>query len=132
MFKQKIFRYGLGLLITFFLFAHASGIMPLRFIGTLENLSYDFRLQLSLPNHVDKKVVIIDIDEKSLAEIGQWPWERNILAKIVDNLFEHYQVKVLGFDILFAEKDEDPTDIILAQLANSSVSSSIAFQDTIN
>jgi len=127
-FKQKIFRYSLGLLITFILFSNASGITPLRFIQTLENLSYDFRLQLSLPSQVDKKVVIIDIDEKSLAEIGQWPWERNILAKIVDNLFDHYNVNVLGFDILFAEKDEDPTDKILSQLANSSVSSSKEFQ----
>lgn len=128
MLKQKLFRYSLGLLITFILFFHASGITPLRFIKTLENLSYDFRLQLSLPSHVDKKVVIIDIDEKSLAEIGQWPWERNILAKIVDNLFDHYKINVLGFDILFAEKDEDPTDKILSQLANSAISNSPEFQ----
>ena len=132
MFKQKIFRYSLGLLITFLLFVHASGIIPLRFIGTLENLSYDFRLQLSLPSQVDKKVVIIDIDERSLAQIGQWPWERNVLAKIVDNLFEYYQVKVLGFDIVFAEKDVDPTDKILEQLSNSSVASSKDFQKIIN
>ena len=132
MFKQKLFRYSLGLLITFILFANASGIMPLRFVETLENLSYDFRLQLSLPAEVEKKVVIIDIDEKSLAEIGQWPWERNILAKIVDQLFDHYKIKVLGFDILFAEKDEDPTDKILTQLANSSISNSADFKRIIH
>ena len=70
MFKQRVFRYSLGLLITFILFANASGIIPLRFVETMENLSYDFRLQLSLPSNIDKKVIIIDIDEKSLAEIG--------------------------------------------------------------
>ena len=128
MLKQKIFRYGLGLFITFILFAHASGLMPLRFVNTLENLSYDFRLQLSLPSQIDKKVIIIDIDEKSLSGIGQWPWERNVLANIVDNLFDYYGINVLGFDILFAEKDNDPADKILSQLANSPVSSNEDFQ----
>jgi adenylate cyclase len=127
-FKQRIFRYSLGLLITFVLFANASGLIPLRFVETLENLSYDFRLQISLPDKIDKKVIIIDIDEKSLAEIGQWPWERNVLSTIVDNLFDYYQINVLGFDILFAEKDEDPTDVILTQLAKSPISSSDDFQ----
>ena len=128
MLKQRILRYSLGLFITFILFSNASDFIPLRFIDTLENLSYDFRLQLTLPQKVNKQVVIIDIDEKSLTQIGQWPWERNIIANIVDNLFDHYKVKVLGFDIVFAEKDEDPTDKILAQLASSSVSSNEEFQ----
>jgi len=127
-FKQRFFRYSLGLLITFILFANASGMIPLRFVETLENLSYDFRLQLSLPSNVTKKVIIIDIDEKSLAEIGQWPWERNVLGNIVTNLFDYYDINVLGFDILFAEKDEDPSDKILQQLSNSSISSSDEFK----
>lgn len=128
MFKKRILRYSLGLLITFFLFSNASGIIPLRFIDTLENLSYDFRLQLTLPAEVEKQVVIIDIDEKSLAEIGQWPWERNVLADIVNNLFDYYQINVLGFDIVFAEKDEDPADKILTLLNSSSISSNEEFQ----
>lgn len=128
MLQQRILRYSLGLLITIILFSNSSGLIPLRFVETLENLSYDFRLQLSLPEKVDKKVIIIDIDEKSLAEIGQWPWERNVLANIVSNLFDYYKINVLGFDIVFAEKDEDPTDTILTQLNNSSVSNNEDFQ----
>lgn len=128
MLKQKFLRYSLGLLITFILFANASGMIPFRFIETLENLSYDFRLRLTLPPEIDKKVVIIDIDEKSLADIGQWPWERNVLGKIVDNLFDYYKINVLGFDILFAEKDEDPSDKVLTQLAQSPVSNSEDFK----
>lgn len=121
MLKQRILRYILGLLITFILLSNASGLFSFRIIDTLENLAYDFRLQLNLPASVDKKIVIIDIDENSLSQIGQWPWERNVLSNIVDNLFDHYQVDVLGFDIVFAEKDEDPSDIILAQLAETDV-----------
>ncbi len=121
MLKQRILRYILGLLITFILLSNASGLFSFRIIDTLENLAYDFRLQLTLPSSVDKKVVIIDIDENSLAQIGQWPWERNVLGKIADNLFDYYQLNVLGFDIVFAEKDEDPSDIILSQLARTSL-----------
>jgi len=127
-FKQRFFRYGLGLLITFILFAHASGIIPLHFVETLENLSYDYRLKLSLPSKIDKKVIIIDIDEKSLAEIGHWPWERNVIANIVNNLFDYYHVNVLGFDVLFAEKDQDPSDKIISELTKSPVSDSKDFQ----
>lgn len=119
MLKQRILRYSLGLALTFLILAHASGHLPISFLSTLENLSYDFRLDLSLPENVDKKVVIIDIDEKSLGEIGQWPWQRNVIAKIVDNLFENYQVDVLGFDIVFAEKDEAPSDNYLINMAST-------------
>ncbi len=132
MLKQRILRYGLGLLITFVLLSNASGLFSFRVIETLENLAYDFRLQLTLPTHVDKKVVIIDIDEKSLGEIGQWPWERNVLAQIVDTLFEHYELNVLGFDIVFAEADEDPSDRILQQLASSPLSKDDHFKRILN
>lgn len=49
-------------------------------------------------------VVIVDIDEESLKNLGQWPWPRNILAKLTQKLNES-GVRSIGFDILFAEKD---------------------------
>ncbi|OUW30903.1 MAG: hypothetical protein CBD27_00910 [Rhodospirillaceae bacterium TMED167] len=52
----------------------------------------------------DSPVVIIDLDEDSLMEIGQWPWPRNQLAQLVSNAFK-YGTAVLGFDIIFAEPD---------------------------
>ena len=47
----------------------------------------------------DSPVVIIDLDEDSLLEIGQWPWPRNQLAQLVSNAFK-YGTAVLGFDII--------------------------------
>ena len=129
MLKQKILRYSLGLFITFIFFANASGLAPINLFDTLENQAYDFRLKLTLPDKVDKKVVIIDIDEKSLSDIGQWPWERHILGQMVDTLFDHYQVKVLGFDIVFAEQDLGAADKILSQLKRSAISSQSEFQN---
>ena len=132
MLKQRILRYGLGLALTFIILAHASGHLPITILTTMENLSYDFRLGLRLPEKVDRKVVIVDIDEKSLGEIGHWPWQRNILATIVDNLFDHYEINVLGFDMVFAEADQDPSDTYLMQMANTPLSENQYFRKIFN
>ena len=50
------------------------------------------------------KLVIIDIDEKSLKSLGQWPWSRDILATILRNLTNN-DVAIIGLDIVFAEED---------------------------
>ena len=49
-------------------------------------------------------VVIIDIDEKSLQSLGQWPWPRDIVATILRNLTDS-QIAIIGLDIVFAEED---------------------------
>ncbi|MEZ5935208.1 MAG: adenylate/guanylate cyclase domain-containing protein [Alphaproteobacteria bacterium] len=52
----------------------------------------------------DQHVAIVDIDEESLARLGQWPWPRTEIALLVDHLLEAGAVAV-GFDMLFAEPD---------------------------
>lgn len=47
-------------------------------------------------------VVVIDIDEKSMARIGQWPWDRRVLARMTNNL-RKAGTKAMVFDIVFAE-----------------------------
>ncbi len=49
-------------------------------------------------------VVIVDIDEKSLKEVGQWPWGRNKVSKILYNL-TNAGVGIIGLDIVFSEAD---------------------------
>ncbi|QWG18004.1 adenylate/guanylate cyclase domain-containing protein [Bradyrhizobium sediminis] len=51
-----------------------------------------------------RPVTIIDIDEKSLAKFGQWPWPRTRIADLVDKLTSLGAV-VIAFDIVFAERD---------------------------
>ena len=60
-------------------------------------------------------VVIIDIDEASLAEFGQWPWPRSLLADLVDKLAS-YKVGVVGFDVFFPEYDRLSPTALAAQL----------------
>ncbi len=58
------------------------------------------------------ETVIAAIDEKSLSELGRWPWPRSTIAKLVDTL-KGYGAKAVGMDIVFAEPEE--TDNILAR-----------------
>ncbi len=50
------------------------------------------------------QVVIIDIDEKSLEAVGQWPWPRDVITRLVRRISEQGP-KVIGFDMVFAEPD---------------------------
>ena len=68
---------------------------------------FDFYQQMKpreIPPPERKPVTIIDLDEKSLGEVGQWPWPRNILAQMVENLMKMGAV-VVAFDVVFAEPD---------------------------
>ena len=49
-------------------------------------------------------VVIVDIDEDSLKELGQWPWPRNLIGELVEKIAEA-KALIIGFDILFPEED---------------------------
>ena len=55
-------------------------------------------------------VVIVDIDERSLAKLGQWPWPRTRIADMVDNL-TRLGAAVIAFDIMFAEPDRLNPDV---------------------
>jgi len=65
---------------------------------------FDFYQQLSPRVETNWPVTIVDIDEKSLKALGQWPWPRTLLARLVDNLAAAGVVAV-GFDVIFAEPD---------------------------
>lgn len=104
--SRHAIRVALSLSVVILLLLHATGTFQLGFVNRLENFTYDVRLNLMMPGTIDDRIVIIDIDEKSLQAEGRWPWGRNKLAQLVDKLFEDYKIQVLGFDVVFAEKDE--------------------------
>jgi adenylate cyclase len=51
------------------------------------------------------EIALVVIDEKSLDELGRWPWPRVRMAQLMDALVK-YEAKVVGFDIVWAEPDE--------------------------
>lgn len=97
---------------------HATGVAQIGVLQRLDNIIYDARMRATLPHTLDERIVIVDIDEKSLAEVGRWPWGRNKLAELTDELFERQQIALLGFDVVFAEPDESSGLKRLTELAH--------------
>jgi len=65
----------------------------------------------------DPPVLIVDIDEQSLQQVGQWPWPRTILAQLVDKLREA-GAAVVAFDVLFSEPDRTSPTMLLSLLTD--------------
>ncbi|MFY4809368.1 CHASE2 domain-containing protein [Aliarcobacter butzleri] len=74
---------------------------------------YLFTIRGELPHN--QNVVIVDIDETSIKSLGQWPWSRDKLAKILENL-TLANVGIVGLDIVFAEEDRTSPHKILQNL----------------
>ena len=124
---QRIIRYLLSLALSSIFLLHVSNIVHFPILTSIENQAYDARLKITLPEHVDKQVIIVDIDEKSLEAIGHWPWNRNILANMNDVLFDFYQIKAIGYDMVFAEQDVDEGVKLLDKMATGSLQDEPAF-----
>ena len=123
-----LLRTSLSLGITLMLILHASGYLSLPLLNQLELFAYDARLRLTLPGGVDPRIVIVDIDEASLLREGQWPWPRQRLAQLVDTLFDHYQIRLLAFDIVFAEPERNAALTALDALAQGALRDDAPFQ----
>jgi len=82
------------------------------YIKSISFLSFDMYQKVFPIKKQDSNVIIIDIDEKSLSKFGQFPWNRSIFAKIIENVNEA-NPKAIGFDVFFSEKDkQSPEEII--------------------
>jgi len=76
------------------------------FLSLLELKTLDLRFLSRGKMATTGEVVLVAIDEKSLDELGRWPWPRNRLAQLLDALVK-YEARVVGFDIVWAEPDEN-------------------------
>ena len=80
----------------------------------VDTLVYDWRFQGFMPKREETtKIVIIDVDERSLKQEGRWPWSREKLAKLVEAL-QRQQVKLIGFDVVFSEEERNAVQQVLA------------------
>ncbi|MFI4926103.1 MAG: CHASE2 domain-containing protein, partial [Burkholderiales bacterium] len=124
-------RIAITLAPLVFALLHPVGALPIGFLNRLDAILYDARLRASMPRSMDPRVVIVDIDEKSLAEVGRWPWGRNKLAAMLDELFERQQVALLGFDVVFAEPDESSGLQRLRELAQADLKDTAGFRERV-
>ena len=82
------------------------------FVKSISNISFDSYQKIFKYSEKQDDIVIVDIDEPSLAKFGQFPWGRNVFSKILENINKE-NPKSVGFDIFFSEKDkQSPEEII--------------------
>ena len=112
-----------------FALMHVSGVLPLGVLNRLDNIVYDARLRATMPRTLDERIVIVDIDEKSLSEVGRWPWSRHKMANLVDELIDRQKIVLLGFDVVFAEADDSSGLKRLTQLAQGELRDQPGFVD---
>ena len=96
----------MGCLVVVVFAMHLLGKWEIGIVQQLEFIAYDARVQLTTRSGQDTRIVIIDVDEKTLRELGQWPWPRERLGQLVENLFDQYDISVFGLDMVFAEHDQ--------------------------
>ena len=96
-----------ALLASIFLL-HSLNVAVLPPLTALDRVAYDYLISTNPQTHnAVERVVILDIDEKSLSNsnLGRWPWSRDVMSDVVALLFQEYKVRVLGFDVVFSEPD---------------------------
>lgn len=102
----KFSPFKVGCLVVFcaaLLFSLVSNPKP-QLLSALDHRLTDTMFSWRGPIPTSGEVVIVDIDEKSLREIGQWPWSRNVVAELV-KIIAAQSPRALGLDIVFAERD---------------------------
>jgi len=129
--KRHAWRMLTGLLLLIALLLNTAGFIRIPLLDRLEEIAYDTRLKLLMPNTVDHRIVIVDLDEKSLKAEGRWPWGRDKVARLVDRLFDDYGVAIVGFDVVFAEPDESSGLKVLQGLAQSRLKNIPEYQSAI-
>lgn len=129
--KRHIVRFALGFVVLLLLLGHAARVYQFGFINRLDAIIYDTKVRLTMPQGVDDRIAILDIDEKSLGELGRWPWGRDRMSQLVKKLFDQHGIVILGFDVVFAEPDDSSGLKVLEGLAKSELKDVAQYQSAL-
>ncbi len=95
-------------------------------LGVLDRLTYDVLVRAAHRRAPSGRVVIVDVDERSLSTVGQWPWRRDEVGRLISNL-QALGASVVALDIVFAEPDRlagagiDPDAALAASIGEGHV-----------
>ncbi|MDO9105642.1 MAG: adenylate/guanylate cyclase domain-containing protein [Methylovulum sp.] len=127
----KTYRSLACLIITSLFILHTANWLEIPTMQRMEHIFYDLRLRTTVVNTIDPRIVIVAINEESLAMEGRWPWSRDKMAYLLDMLFDYYNIKLLGFDMVFAEPDTSSGVALLNKLASGPLHGDTAFLSAI-
>lgn len=105
--KENKFFLGISLV-----FCVSLAISLLFFLGFLSNIQIRLSDNLYGGKSALNSIALAAIDDKSIQEIGRWPWNRSVFAKAISQL---KNAKVIGIDVAFFEKENDYSDNLLAE-----------------
>lgn len=97
-------RVAISLVLLLVFVGYIHDLFPIRLLDQLEFYAYDARVRLTMPNTVDPRIVILDIDDQTLRVKG-WPLSRALYAQMINQLFDKYHVKLVAFDEEFVDAD---------------------------
>ena len=83
---------------------------PPSWIQNLENLLQNSHFRLRGPVSPGPEILIAKIDEKSIDELGRWPWSRQTMAKLTQKLLD-YEARVIAFDVIFSSPQSSPESL---------------------
>ncbi len=120
--RHPAFIAGILLTALFSLLSLAPGHSQNPWIQRVDLMYYDWRFE-AVPllraasagngTTLPTRIVIVDVDEASLLDVGQWPWSRRVLADLVEALAGQ-GAAVIGFDVVFAEAEVGPVQALLS------------------
>ena len=84
------------------------------FVGTLERRFYDFA-STSTSRQPSDRIAVIAIDDQSIANLGRWPWSRDIHAKLIDKLVAA-KAKTIIYTVFFSEPQVDPGLVFIRKM----------------
>ena len=88
---------------------------PFSPLSRLNALVFDNYQTLRPRTASESAVAVIDIDDESIRQLGQWPWSRTVLAAMIDRLTE-LGAAAVGLDIILSEPDRTSPALAVAQL----------------
>ena len=78
------------------------------FLAQMDDRAYDTLARSASVAPADARIAIVDVDERSLSAIGQWPWRRDLIAQLITRVRE-LGASVVALDVIFAEPDRYET-----------------------
>lgn len=102
--RPKLPTFALGLFLT--LLVLALYLLQWGFLESIELKTFDLRTRLNRAQSHAAGVVIVSIDDESIANMGRWPWPRSAIAGMIGFL-SACKARVIGVDILFSEPEKN-------------------------
>jgi adenylate cyclase len=113
--KEKIKRIAIVLNVVLLVAVYF--IYQSNSLWKIDNLLFDYNMKQTADHEENPRIIVITIDDASLAELGRFPWDRAIYAPFLANLNQEGNIpKVIAFDIVFGEASENPdSDMAFAE-----------------